>query len=368
MSKPSPPPPSPSRQRCGDSSGDDASLDESLQQKLQQAMAASKHKEEQASYELPICQPIGIDNQQASKMFPPSLPTLSNLDTKMPSNEQARVSDAQLDDTYASFLQCASFLQNTSSKNPANQDHSSPSTRSINRPASSSSYEVNNDIVPNVSAYFLYQNATRDRFKSVNPHMTQGELSKYTSQQYKSLPPQEKAAWTAQANAARLNEEQGGSDSPLMLPQKPSRKKRKDPNAPKRAVGAYVWFTMDERPKIQQEFKGITFAEMGKKLGERWRGLGPEEKKKYDMMASKDRARLQTELKAYKESQSRQQKARKAPADDQTQQQQQKQEQVDNPTDSQHAPQPVADVTGYNPEYEFSEEFCSDIIKRLNED
>lgn len=146
-----------------------------------------------------------------------------------------------------------------------------------------------------------------------------------------------------------------------MTQQKTPIKKRKDPSAPKRAVGAYVWFTMDERPKIQKEFKDITFAEMGKKLGERWRGLDPEEKKKYDIMASKDRGRLQTELKAYKESQSRQMKARKAQADGDTQQQQ-KQQQLE------YAPQPVADVNGYKPEYGYSEEFCSDLIKRLSDD
>lgn len=361
MSKPSPPP-SPHRQHYA-TSEDDASLGESLQQILQHEMPASKHKEELGYYELPLCQPFGRDNVQTSTTFPPSSPTLANLGTKMPPD--IRVSDAQLDYTYASFLQCASFLNNTNSENPScddiQQKPSSPSSRSINRSASSSSHETNNDIVSNVSAYFLYQNATRDHFKQLYPHMTQGELSKYTSLQYKSLPPQEKAAWTAQANAASLNEEQSNRSSPLMTQQKTPIKKRKDPSAPKRAVGAYVWFTMDERPKIQKEFKDITFAEMGKKLGERWRGLDPEEKKKYDIMASKDRGRLQTELKAYKESQSRQMKARKAQADGDTQQQQ-KQQQLE------YAPQPVADVNGYKPEYGYSEEFCSDLIKRLSDD
>ena len=349
MSKPSPP--TSPWQHCA-SDDDDASLEASLQQKLQNVMVTSKYKEEKAYYNTPLYKPISRDNQQTPKIFPPSLPTLPNLVTKNPADEQARVSNAQKDGTYASFL-CNTNSGFSPYYNHLQQDPStSPSTPSINQSASSSSNEMNN-----VSAYFLFQSAARDHFRSLNPHMTQGELSKYTSQQYKSLPPQEKAAWNAQANAARLSEEQGNSGSPSKQPQKSSSKKRKDPNAPKRAIGAYVWFTMDERPKIKKEFKGIKFAEMGKKLGERWRGLGPEEKRKYDMMASRDRVRLQRELKAYTESQSHQQKARKAQAEDHTQQQQ---------LNSQYDPQPFEDANA--PEFGYSDEFCSDIIKRLSED
>lgn len=298
------------------------------------------------------------------------LPTLPDWVTTKPTEDHyAGVSNAQQDHTYDSFL------QSNNAKDPAyfnneqqkQQSSSSPSSPSFTRYNSPSSYETNDKVVPNASAYFLYQNANRDHFKSLNPHMSPGELSKYTSQRYKALEPHEKAVWTTQAsqmNAARLSEQQSMSEHHLKTTAKPPSKKRKDPDAPKRTVGAYVWFTMEERPKIQQEFKGIKFAEIGKILGERWRGLTPAEKKKYNLMASKDRDRLQVELKAYKEKQTRQQKAKKAQADSHIQQQQQQQ---GKPSKPQKPPQPVADVHGYNPDYEYSDEFCSDIIKRLSE-
>ena len=352
MSKPSPPP-SPSWQQCA---SDGASLDSSLQQTLQHTMVATKDKVDKSCYEVPICQPISRYHQQTPNIIPPPLPALPDLVTKKPAKEQVvGLSDTQLDSTYASFLPTHPFFDYEEKK----QSSSSSSTPSVNQSASSSSSETNNEVVPNVSAYFLYQNANRDYFKSLHPKMSQGELSKYTSQRYKSLEPQEKAAWTAQA--AQLIVEQGKSGNHLMMSKKTPSKKRKDPDAPKRAVGAYVWFTMEERPKIQNEFKDIKFAEMGKLLGERWRGLTPDEKKKYNMMASEDRVRLQTELKTFKEKQMSQQKARKTQAEGRIQQR-------DNPSISQHDPQPIANVVGYNPEYGYSEEFCSDIIKRLSED
>jgi len=47
----------------------------------------------------------------------------------------------------------------------------------------------------NISAYLLYQNATRNSFKEENPGMTFGQLAKYTSCMYKNLTPEERATW-----------------------------------------------------------------------------------------------------------------------------------------------------------------------------
>lgn len=44
-----------------------------------------------------------------------------------------------------------------------------------------------------------------------------------------------------------------------------------DPAAPKRASGAFVFFTNEARPIVPTP--GVTFVEMGHILGERWRSL-----------------------------------------------------------------------------------------------
>lgn len=51
----------------------------------------------------------------------------------------------------------------------------------------------------NMNAYWLYQNAMRERFKRENPGMTFGQLATYTSQMYKNLTPAEKATWEVRA-------------------------------------------------------------------------------------------------------------------------------------------------------------------------
>ena len=164
----------------------------------------------------------------------------------------------------------------------------------------------------NMSAYLLYQNAMRDQFKRENPGMTFGQLAKYTSHMYKNLTPDEKATWEARAqqDKARYEAELAAYVPPpghdargvLIEDHRPKRRNKrvpKDPAAPKRASGAYVFFTNEMRPKVLQEFVGIKFVELGRVLGERWRALTPEEKKRYEEMAAEDKVRFQLEMQQY---------------------------------------------------------------------
>jgi high mobility group protein B2 len=164
----------------------------------------------------------------------------------------------------------------------------------------------------NMSAYLLYQNAMREQFKRENPGMTFGQLAKYTSHMYKNLTPEEKATWEARAqqDKARYDAEIAayvpppGHDARGVLiedhrPRKRNKRGPKDPAAPKRASGAYVFFTNEMRPKVLQEFPGIKFVDLGKVLGERWRALTPEEKKRFEEVATEDKIRFQMEMQQY---------------------------------------------------------------------
>lgn len=164
----------------------------------------------------------------------------------------------------------------------------------------------------NMSAYLLYQNAMRDQFKRENPGMTFGQLAKYTSHMYKNLTPEEKATWDARAaqDKARYDAQIAAYVPPpghdargnLIEDQRPRKRNKrgpKDPTAPKRASGAYVFFTNDMRPQVLKEFPGIKFVEMGRILGERWRALSAAEKKRYEDMAAEDKVRFQLEMQQY---------------------------------------------------------------------
>lgn len=154
----------------------------------------------------------------------------------------------------------------------------------------------------------------RDRFRAQNPGMTFGQLSQHTSYMYKTLTPEEKSQWEERAkrDKERYDEEiatyvppigfteQGYLMADFTLPRKNSRKHPKDPHMPKRARGTYVLFTFDERPKIFAEHPGIKFTDLGAILGQRWRELSSEDRKKYDDLAEQDKLRFMTEMEVYK--------------------------------------------------------------------
>ena len=49
----------------------------------------------------------------------------------------------------------------------------------------------------------------------------------------------------------------------------------------KKPLSPYMKFCKEQRPKVIKENSKLSFGEIGKKLGEMWRGLTDAEKKKY---------------------------------------------------------------------------------------
>ncbi|KAL7461000.1 hypothetical protein ACHAXS_001437 [Conticribra weissflogii] len=128
---------------------------------------------------------------------------------------------------------------------------------------------------------------------------------------YRSLSPEEKARWEAHAaedkerydaEMANYTPPPGYNASGTLISHHASSKrakKLKDPNAPKRARGSFVFFTLDARPLIIKENPGIKFTEVGTIMGEKWRALSTEEKEKYEAMALEDKKRFNDEMETY---------------------------------------------------------------------
>lgn len=80
-------------------------------------------------------------------------------------------------------------------------------------------------------------------------------------------------------------------------PQRAGRKK--DPNAPKRPLSAYMFFSQDWRERIKAENPDAGFGEVGKLLGKKWKCLEDEDKKPYLEQAVRDKARAEQEKSEY---------------------------------------------------------------------
>ncbi|KAJ5332083.1 High mobility group superfamily [Penicillium brevicompactum] len=82
-------------------------------------------------------------------------------------------------------------------------------------------------------------------------------------------------------------------------PEKRQQRRKKDPNAPKRGLSAYMFFANDNRDKVREENPGISFGQVGKQLGDKWKALSETDRKPYDEKAAKDKKRYEEEKAAY---------------------------------------------------------------------
>jgi high mobility group protein B1 len=104
--------------------------------------------------------------------------------------------------------------------------------------------------------------------------------------------------------------ELGGSDKiPELLEkylgQKMKVKAPKDPNKPKRAKTAFMFYCAQERPKHieKQKKKGekVVIGDIAKILGAGWKKLSDSKKKPFVQAAEKDKARYEKEMSEYNE-------------------------------------------------------------------
>ncbi|KAA6407888.1 MAG: hypothetical protein FRX48_08239 [Lasallia pustulata] len=79
----------------------------------------------------------------------------------------------------------------------------------------------------------------------------------------------------------------------------PEGKKKKDPNAPKRGLSAYMFFANEQRDNVREENPGISFGQVGKVLGERWKALNTKQREPYEAKAQADKKRYEEEKATY---------------------------------------------------------------------
>lgn len=84
-----------------------------------------------------------------------------------------------------------------------------------------------------------------------------------------------------------------------MAERRKTSRKKKDPDAPKRSLSAYMFFANENRDIVRAENPGISFGQVGKLLGDKWKQLTPEDKGPYESKAETDKKRYEKEKAEY---------------------------------------------------------------------
>ena len=89
---------------------------------------------------------------------------------------------------------------------------------------------------------------------------------------------------------------------PKKSPAKSIKRKRatkKDKDAPKRSLSAYMFYSREMRPLVKEEAPELKFGDVAKKIGGMWKSLEGDDKKKYEALAAQDKSRYIKEKEEY---------------------------------------------------------------------
>ncbi|KAJ1724191.1 Non-histone chromosomal protein 6 [Coemansia erecta] len=110
------------------------------------------------------------------------------------------------------------------------------------------------------------------------------------------------AATAASSKVAKSGSKVKGAKVTKADPPKVTRKAKrgkKDPNAPKRALSAYMFFSQAKRTTVKEKNPDASFGNIGKLLGDMWKKMSEDEKKPFNKQAEADKKRYEAEKASY---------------------------------------------------------------------
>ncbi|XP_076252719.1 uncharacterized protein LOC143191469 isoform X2 [Rhynchophorus ferrugineus] len=156
-----------------------------------------------------------------------------------------------------------------------------------------------------MTAYAFFVQTCREEHKKKHPeeNVVFAEFSKKCAERWKTMLDKEKKRFheMAENDKKRYDTEMQSYTPPKGEKQRgKKRKQQKDPNAPKRSLSAFFWFSNDERGKVKAQNPEYGVGDIAKELGRRWAEADAETRSKYEALADKDKIRYEKEMTAYK--------------------------------------------------------------------
>lgn len=149
----------------------------------------------------------------------------------------------------------------------------------------------------NMSAFMFYSQFRRPQLKAEDADRPFGEYAKIIGEEWRSMGDNQKKPYEKQAAKDKKRYVKAMA-SYVPPPVQKGRKKRakKDPNAPKRACSAYMFYMQERRPQLVKRHPDWPFGQFGKVIGEEWREMSDNKKTKFEKLSQKDRARYEKEM------------------------------------------------------------------------
>ena len=154
-----------------------------------------------------------------------------------------------------------------------------------------------------MSAYTFFVQMCREehRKKHPNENVNFTDFSKKCAERWKQMtePEKKRFADMAEKDKQRYDKEMATYTPPNEVGGR-KKKKKKDPNAPKRPLSAFFLFCADERPNVKAQFPQHSVGETAKELGERWNKVTAEVKSQYEAKVAQEKQRYERDMENYK--------------------------------------------------------------------
>lgn len=151
-----------------------------------------------------------------------------------------------------------------------------------------------------MSSYAFFVQTCREEHKKKHPgeSVVFAEFSKKCAEKWKTMGGKEKKRFEemAEQDKARYEREMNHYTPGAGLTK--GGKRKKDPNAPKRALSAFFFFCNEERGGVKAAHPDWGIGEISKTLGKKWGEVT--DKGKYESMAEKDKVRYAREMEKFK--------------------------------------------------------------------
>jgi len=154
-----------------------------------------------------------------------------------------------------------------------------------------------------MTSYAYFVQTCREEHKNKHPdeNVVFSEFSRKCADRWKPMSEKEKKRFQDMADRDKNRYESEMQHYVPPAGEKGRGKKRtKDPNAPKRSLSAFFWFSNDERARIKSLNPEYRIGDVAKELGRLWAQIDPSVKQKYEAMSERDKARYEREMSAYK--------------------------------------------------------------------
>ena len=171
------------------------------------------------------------------------------------------------------------------------------------------------------NAYILFSNDARAKLQKQHPEMSPKEIMSTLAAQWQNASEKEKAKYEAKTKEAKeaydvasaeyeknkpaaASDDDDDDDDDAAAGKKggKKRKQKKDPNAPKRPLSAYILFSGDARAKVVKENPEMKATEIIAAIGAKWKAIGAKDKAKYEAKATAAKEKYDEEKKSYEAS------------------------------------------------------------------